>query len=86
VCSIEIPYIINGDRISGDTEEGFGGDIIFSVLEGGNPIFDGVTGVNIMNMNGFGLTEAMASIMGLFVEGFIPPGVKEDNMIGLGDI
>lgn len=63
-----------------------GSDSILFLLEHENPFFDGAVGVEVVNEDVFGLSDAMSTISGLVFDGSIPPRVEEDDVIGRGDI
>ena len=81
-------YIIRGD---GFEEAAFGTDklinqFLFTFLQLQDLFFDGVTGDEFINENGFILADAVGAVSGLHFDGRIPPRVQMDNVIGGGQV
>lgn len=62
------------------------GESLFVVLKSDDPVFNGVRGEDVMNMDVFGLSDAMGTVNSLSVNGMVPPRVNEDDVIGGSDV
>jgi len=48
-------------------------DSVFGLLNGENPLINGLIGDKIVNVYIFGLSDSVSAIFGLKMNGFVPP-------------
>ena len=66
--------------------EDSGDEFSFIFVEGEDLLFDGIFGDQSVNGHGAELAESVGSVGGLVFDGWVPPGVHVDDVIGGGEV
>ena len=73
VLGVKKVDVVDGRSGFGFVEEGVVGDVVFVLLKGEYPFFDGVGCDEVVDVNVFGLSDAVCACFGLLVKCFVPP-------------
>ena len=62
------------------------GELAFVLLEGDDFFFDRVLGDEAAGVDSPGLADAVGAVDGLLLDGGVPPGVEEEDVVGGGEV